>query len=221
MRLIVFDMDGTLIDTHALIAEHMTSTFSGLGLDVPAALEMRRVIGLSLPVAMGHLANTQDTGLIDTLVDAYKGHYRESLTHTNDREPLFPGALDALERLHIALDTELGIATGKGLAGVHRILGLHGIADYFTTMQTPDHNPSKPHPGMLIRAMSEVGVEPYETVMIGDTVFDIEMAVAAGVPSIGVSWGYHDPEDLIQAGATEMIERYDQLDGAIDRILVE
>jgi phosphoglycolate phosphatase len=219
MKLIVFDMDGTLIDTHELIAEHMRATFSGAGLTVPEALAMRRVIGLSLPIAMGQLAASEDEVLIERLVSDYKEFYRASLVENGHREPLFPGALAALDRLRAQPETVLGIATGKGLSGVNRILGRHGLSEYFTTLQTPDHNPSKPHPGMLLRAMAETGALPSETVMIGDTVFDIELANGAGVPSIGVSWGYHEADELVRAGAKVLIDRYDQLDAAIDEAL--
>jgi phosphoglycolate phosphatase len=219
MRLIVFDMDGTLIDTHELIAEHMRATFAGAGLAVPEALAMRRVIGLSLPVAMGQLAVSEDGVLIDRLVADYKEFYRASHVENGHREPLFPGAMAALARLRAQPETVLGIATGKGLSGVHRILARHGLSEYFTTLQTPDHNPSKPHPGMLLRAMAETGGLPAETVMIGDTVFDIELANGAGVPSIGVSWGYHEAHELEKAGAKVLIDRYDQLDAAIEQVL--
>jgi phosphoglycolate phosphatase len=220
MILVVFDMDGTLIDTQALITEHMAATFHGLGLEAPTPEKSRRVIGLSLPVAMARLADTQDDVLVDKLVEAYRGHYRAGLVTDASREGLFPGALDALKRLNARDDVLLGIATGKGLNGVHRLLALHGVADYFTTLQTPDHNPSKPHPGMLETAMAETGVDAAHTVMIGDTTFDIEMGVAAGCKTIGVTWGYHEPRELIAVGASTMIDRFDQLDGAI-RQLVE
>jgi phosphoglycolate phosphatase len=219
MKLIVFDMDGTLIDTHELITEHMRATFSGAGLPIPEALAMRRVIGLSLPVAMGQLAVSEDAVLIERLVAAYKESYRASLAESVHREPLYPGAMAALDRLRAQPETVLGIATGKGLNGVHRILARHGLTEYFTTLQTPDHNPSKPHPGMLLRAMAETGALPAETVMIGDTVFDIEMANNAGVASIGVSWGYHKADELVRAGAKVLIDRYDQLDVAIEKAL--
>ena len=219
MTLVIFDMDGTLIDTQALIAEHMASTFEGAGLVPPSVAESRRVIGLSLPVALGRLAQSDDVALIERLVADYKGHYRASLITDSSREGLFPGALDALKRLRAMPDVQLGIATGKGLSGVHRILDLHGIADFFVTLQTPDHNPSKPHPGMVHRAMSETGATADETIMIGDTTFDIEMGKAAGVKAIAVSWGYHEPDELLAAGADRLIERYDDLDAAIQAVL--
>lgn len=219
MTLIMFDMDGTLIDTHALIAEHMSSAFSGAGLATPTPAEVRQIIGLSLPVAMGRLAATDDAVIVDNLVESYKSHYRASLEHYSNREPLFPGAREALDRLRPAPDTLLGIATGKGLAGVNRILALHGLDRHFRTLQTPDHNPSKPHPGMLLRAMAETGAAPHEVVMVGDTVFDIELAKAARVMSIGVGWGYHDRRDLQLAGADVLIESFDELDAALTVVL--
>ena len=220
MILVMFDMDGTLLDTQALITEHMTATFRTMGLAEPTPEQSRRVIGLSLPVAMAHLADTDDDVLIAGLVDAYRSHYRASVLTDAGREGLFPGALEALQLLNARDDAVLGIATGKGLNGVHRLLALHGVSNYFTTLQTPDHNPSKPHPGMLETAMRETGIGPEQTVMIGDTTFDIDMGVAARCKTIGVTWGYHEPRELIASGASTMIDRFDQLDGAI-RQLVE
>ena len=218
MTLVMFDMDGTLIDTEALIAEHMAATFIGAGLEAPTLAESRRVIGLSLPVALARLAKNDDPEVVDRLVDDYRSNYRASLVHTKNREPLFPGALDALHRLHAKDGVVLGIATGKGLNGVHRILDLHGVSNYFVTLQTPDHNPSKPNPGMLLRAMAETGALPADTIMIGDTTFDIEMGKAAGAKAIGVTWGYHDPSELIAAGADIMIDQFSDLDAAIAKL---
>jgi phosphoglycolate phosphatase len=219
MRLIVFDMDGTLIDTQALISEHMGSAFTSLGLVPPSPAQVRQIIGLSLPVAVGQLAGTDDINLIEGIVGQYKSFYKASLEHEVDREPLYPGAREALDRLREQKGTIIGIATGKGLTGVARILDNHGIAGHFTTLQTPDHNPSKPHPGMLLTAMAETGVEPHQTVMVGDTVFDMELARAAKVRSVGVSWGYHEAADLLKAGAGTLIHDYSELDAAIERVL--
>ena len=219
MSLIIFDMDGTLIDSADLIAEHMATTFTLAGLTPPDAHASRQVIGLSLPVAMGRLAQTDDEAVIEALVAAYKGHYRSSLVQDAGREPLYPGARDALDRLRIVPGRRLGIATGKGLNGVHRILGMHGLAEHFVTLQTPDHNPSKPHPGMVLRAMDETGAAPEETVMVGDTTFDMGLGKAAGVKTIGVTWGYHAPHELTAAGADVLIDRYEDIDEAIRQVL--
>lgn len=219
MRLIVFDMDGTLIDTQALISEHMGAAFASLDLVPPTAAQVRQIIGLSLPIAVGQLAGTDDIDVIEGIVGQYRSFYNASLEHDVDREPLYPGAREALDRLKEKKGTVLGIATGKGLTGVARILGNHGIEGHFVTLQTPDHNPSKPHPGMLLSAMADTGAEPHQTVMVGDTVYDMELARAAGTRAIGVSWGYHEAADLLKAGAGTLIHDYAELDAAIERVL--
>lgn len=219
MPLIMFDMDGTLIDTHGLISEHMASAFVSNGLPEPSPADVRHVIGLSLPIAVAQVAHSEDPLLIERLVESYNAHYRKSLEMSADREPLYPGAKAALDRFRNQPDTVLGIATGKGLAGVHRILAQHGLTDHFVTLQTPDHNPSKPHPGMLQRAMAATGYGQKDTIMIGDTVFDMDLASNAGTRSIGVTWGYHDPADLVRAGAGMMIDSFGELDAAIRRVL--
>lgn len=219
MRLIVFDMDGTLIDTQALISEHMGAAFASLDLVPPTAAQVRQIIGLSLPIAVGQLAGTDDIDVIEGIVGQYRSFYKASLEHDVDREPLYPGAREALDRLKERKGTVLGIATGKGLTGVARILGNHGIEGHFVTLQTPDHNPSKPHPGMLLSAMADTGAEPHQTVMVGDTVYDMELARAAGTRAIGVSWGYHEAAELLKAGAGTLIHDYAELDAAIERVL--
>lgn len=219
MKLIMFDMDGTLIDTEALIVEHMTTTFEAAGLAPPTTVQSRRVIGLSLPVAIATLLGTEVTPLAEQLADDYRSRYRASLVQAEGREGLFPGAREVLDFLAAWPDTLLGIATGKGLNGVHRLTQLHGIAGHFVTLQTPDHNPSKPHPGMMLRGMAETGAEPRDTVIIGDTTFDIEMGKAAGTKAIGVTWGHHDPHELLAAGADMLVETYADLPLAIKKVL--
>ena len=219
MKLIMFDMDGTLIDTEALIVEHMTMTFEAAGLTPPTTAQSRRVIGLSLPVAIATLLGTEVTPLAEKLADDYRSRYRASLVQAEGREGLFPGAREALDFLATWPDTLLGIATGKGLNGVHRLTQLHGIAGHFVTLQTPDHNPSKPHPGMMLRAMAETGAEPRDTVIIGDTTFDIEMGKAAGAKAIGVTWGHHEPNELLAAGVDMLVDAYAGLPLAIKKVL--
>ncbi|HWV21066.1 MAG TPA: HAD-IA family hydrolase [Devosia sp.] len=219
MKLIMFDMDGTLIDTEALIVEHMTMTFEAAGLTPPTTAQSRRVIGLSLPVAIATLLGTEVTPLAEKLADDYRSRYRASLVQAEGREGLFPGAREALDFLATWPDTLLGIATGKGLNGVHRLTQLHGIAGHFVTLQTPDHNPSKPHPGMMLRAMAETGAEPRDTVIIGDTTFDIEMGKAAGAKALGVTWGHHEPNELLAAGADMLVDAYAGLPLAIKKVL--
>lgn len=217
-RLIVFDMDGTLIDSGAIIAEHMAATFTEHGLAAPTRAQSNMVIGLTLDIAMQRLADC-DTDTALALAETYRRLYRAMLETEGRHEPLYAGAADALARLRGMETSLLGIATGKALHGANRILALHGLSDHFITVQTPDHNPSKPHPGMMLRACAETGIDPSRAVMIGDTTFDMELGVAAGAKTIGVTWGYHERALLEAAGAHIIIDDYADLDAAIEEVL--
>ncbi|RDE09778.1 HAD-IA family hydrolase [Pelagibacterium lacus] len=217
-RLIMFDMDGTLIDSGALIAEHMAATFRDHGLPEPTRAMSYSIIGLTLELAMETLAGCDaETAIL--MAGTYRRHYRAMLAEGQRHEPLYDGALSALARLRAQDHSILGIATGKGLEGVNRILALHAIADHFVTLQTPDHNPSKPHPGMILRACAQTGIDPEATVMVGDTSFDMQLGQAAGAKTVGVTWGYHARVALEEAGAHIIIEDYADLDDAIEKVL--
>ena len=216
MTLIVFDVDGTLVDSGAEIARRVAGAFELLGLPQPSEQAVRANVGLSLALYMGVVAGTDDADLIGRLVDAYRAVAAASPPGTM---PLFAGARDALMRLDARPGTVLGVATGKGMAGLRKTIEQNGLDAMFVTLQTPDTNPSKPHPGMLFSAMDAAGAGPSETVMVGDAVFDIEMARAAGVASIGVSWGLQPPQALRQAGASAIVDSFAQLDATIDAVL--
>jgi phosphoglycolate phosphatase len=113
----------------------------------------------------------------------------------------------------------LGVATGKGRRGLDKVIARHGLDGMFTTIQTGDVPPGKPHPAMLLRAIDEVCVEPHETAMIGDTTFDMAMAVAAGALPVAVAWGYHPVADLVAAGAAHVAEDADGLATLLKRLL--
>jgi phosphoglycolate phosphatase len=216
LRLVVFDMDGTLIDSVALIVETVAAAFEATGEYVPDDRSIRSISGLTLDIALQRLAPTADPDRLVLLMDRYRSEYR---ARAGGREPLFPGAMAALDRLRADPDTALAVATGKGLKGARRLLALHGIESYFSSVQTPDDNPSKPNPQMILSAIATVGGTARETVMIGDTNHDMEMARAAGVPAIGVAWGYHPPAELLAAGADLVLDQFDQLDAAIKTLL--
>lgn len=209
-RLIVFDCDGTLVDSQHLIIDAMSATFETHGLPAPSGEAVRHVVGLSLGEAVTQLVPEVGQVELATLVEGYKRTFqamrREPLFH----EPLFEGAREALHELerrgHL-----LAVATGKSDRGLASVLEHHGLARLFVSLQTADRHPSKPHPSMIETAMRETGSAPHETIMVGDTSYDIQMARAARVGAIGVGWGYHPVTALKLAGADAIIDRFEQL----------
>lgn len=201
IRLAVFDCDGTLVDSQANICRAMAAAFVSARLPEPDPRDVRRIVGLSLVEAVARLAPDHDPDLHGRVADDYKLHFRAMRTNgALLDEPLFPGIADAITTL---LDRGwlLGVATGKSDRGLSLLLAHHGLDRHFVTLQTADRHPSKPHPSMLATAMADAGAVPARTVMIGDTSFDMAMAVNAGVHAVGVGWGYHAPRELHDAGA--------------------
>jgi phosphoglycolate phosphatase len=218
VRLVVFDVDGTLIDSQHLILEAMAHAFDRAGHPMPAREAVLGVVGLSLPEAMATLAATLPEDETVRLADHYRDFILAGRKAGNEVAPLFPGARAALERLSSQPATLLGVATGKGRAGLDHFFALHDLGRFFVTLQTADLHPSKPHPSMLRAALAETGCGPGAAVMVGDTQFDILMGRAAGMPTIGVTWGYHPRERLSAAGADLIIDTFDALDAALARL---
>ncbi|MBO9448393.1 HAD-IA family hydrolase [Ruegeria sp. R14_0] len=217
LRLVLFDVDGTLVDSQGSIVAAMTASFQSLSLPVPDRQAILSIVGLSLPNAMAQLASDQSNSVQHSLVEGYKQAYHANrLKMGAASSPLYPGARDVIEALHAVPEILLGVATGKSQRGLDALIEAHELERYFVTRQVADHHPSKPHPSMIDTARSETGVEASDTVMIGDTRFDMDMAQAAGVAGIGVSWGYHDRAVL--NGAACIIETFDQLPRALDHI---
>lgn len=212
LSIAIFDVDGTLIDSQHHIHSAMTAAFSALDLIPPTLAATRRIVGLSLPVAVAELA--PEGAPVAEIVEVYKGQYaaRRSL----EAAPMFDGVRACLDHLagHEAL--LLGVATGKSRRGLDLMIELHGLQGRFQTLQTADGNPSKPHPDMLLKALAETGTAPAQAVMIGDTSFDMAMGRAAGMQSWGVAWGYHAVEALHEAGASRIFEDFASLTQALD-----
>jgi phosphoglycolate phosphatase len=215
VRLAVFDCDGTLSDGQAAICAAMSAGFADAGLAAPDPHQVRRIVGLSLPNAIARLAPEESPERRARVVDAYKQAFFRTRQAGTLHEPLFDGIAALLDRLHSAGWT-LGVATGKSDRGLKSCLEIHGVFDLFVTLQTADRHPSKPHPSMLEAAMAEAGAAPADTVMIGDTVYDIAMARAAGCRALGVAWGYHAPEELLEAGAEAVAETPEHLGELLD-----
>lgn len=219
LRLVLFDCDGTLVDSQVMIVSAMTGAFESAGLAPPSREEILSIVGLSLPIAIARLASHHPEASVDALVDAYKASFQTLRSSTRHHEPLYPGAREAIAAIAAAPDTLLGIVTGKSRRGVDAILALHGLAPFFSIIRTADDSPSKPHPGMVLDAMAETGADPAATVVIGDTTYDMEMARAAGARAIGVAWGYHPTAALAAAGAERTLTRFDEVPGAVAALI--
>lgn len=217
LKLVLFDVDGTLVDSQGSIMTAMVWAFTDAGLPVPPRAEVLSIVGLSLERAMARLARTADAGTIRHLSEAYKSAYHRNRVANGalKEAPLFPGAQGAVARLAKRNDVILGIATGKSRRGVDALVEAYGWERVFFTRQVADDHPSKPNPSMILTAMAETGIDTADTVMIGDTTYDMDMARAAGVRSVGVSWGYHATDRL---AADITIDSFDALDTALDTI---
>jgi phosphoglycolate phosphatase len=199
-RLALFDCDGTLVDSGATIHRALVLTFAEAGLAEPVARESKQVIGLSLVEAMAALQPELETADHFALAESYKRQFIALRGAGEVEEPLFDGILPLLDRLEND-GWLLGVATGKSDRGLRHCLDLHGLHARFVTLQTADRHPSKPHPAMALAAIAEAGASPATTFVVGDTSFDMGMAVAAGALPIGAGWGYHDDAELLGAGA--------------------
>lgn len=216
VKLAVFDCDGTLIDSQVNILRAMGASFARAGLAAPADHAVRRVVGLSLVESMQVLLPEAESALHVRLAQDYKGAFqRLRADRSLDPEPLYDGVADLLDALRDG-GWLLGVATGKSDRGLSLALAHHGLAGHFVTLQTADRHPSKPHPAMLRAALAEAGAAPGEAVIIGDTVFDIAMGGNAGVRAIGVDWGYHEADELIDAGAVGVAMDASELRRMID-----
>jgi phosphoglycolate phosphatase len=219
LRLVIFDCDGTLVDSQHAIAHCMDHAFAQHGLECPGLEKTRTIIGLNLPEAISRLASPAQVD--DTIIDAVTAAYKSAfftLRQTPDfHEPLFPGVREVLSELD-ARQWLSGVATGKARRGLDAVLARNDLEGRFVTLQTCDNNPSKPNPAMLMTALEETGVDARNAVMVGDTSYDIEMGRAAGMIAIGVDWGYHDVDTLHASGAHAVISHFDQLIAALDTI---
>ncbi|MEO1207254.1 MAG: HAD-IA family hydrolase [Pseudomonadota bacterium] len=205
MKLIIFDCDGTLADSQHAIVTAMTRAFDHHKRPVPTRENVLSVVGLSLHIAIADLLppRTPDRE-IDELAQSYKSAFHELRRDPTFHEPLYPGIAELIVRLVARDDILLGVATGKSDRGLHTLLDREGVRQHFATLQTADHHPSKPDPAMIHAALNETGVDPNNAMMVGDTTFDILMAQAAGVYALGVNWGYHTHDDLVEAGAPKV-----------------
>lgn len=205
LRLAVFDVDGTLVDSQHHINASMQLAYAAVGLAGPSMDQVRSIVGLSLPQAMDQMSPNLTDAQNDALVAAYKATFK-SKREGGESAPLYAGISEMLDGLEQDDHLLLGVATGNSRRGLDAVVQGHGLMGKFVTMQVADNHPSKPNPSMLLATLSETGVAAENAVMIGDTTFDMEMGVAAGMACIGVSWGYHEVADLRAAGAKWIVD---------------
>ncbi|MEM1100571.1 MAG: HAD-IA family hydrolase [Pseudomonadota bacterium] len=214
MRFVLFDVDGTLVDSQAHIVGSMAEAFRSLDLPAPTRAQTLSIVGLSLPQAMATLA---PGGPVEALVEAYKKSYQDLRASHGEAQgsPLYAGIRELLHGLHAEPETLLGVATGKSKRGLDHVMETRDLAGFFITRQDADGHPSKPHPSMAMAALGEAGLET--GVMVGDTTFDMEMGRAAGMATVAVTWGYHPPERLAPL-ADRVVSDMAALRQAIDEV---
>jgi len=218
LKLVLFDCDGTLVDSQHMIVAAMGVAFTENKLPLLPREKVLSIVGLSLHEAIGTLLPKAEPDVLVRVTEAYRDAFSGLRGREDLHEPLFEGTLEALDLLADQDDVLLGIATGKSQKGLCNILALHGLENYFVTLQTADDAPSKPHPGMVERALFETGVSAADAVVIGDTSYDMIMARSAGAAGLGVSWGYHAPEMLSREGAHAVLGHFGELEGALNDI---
>ena len=215
MKLAIFDVDGTLVDSRASIFQAATEAARALGLPEPDYDRVRKIVGLSLPEALRALEPQLTDPELDRFVEGFRQCFHRLYAEGHE-EPLYPGATDLLRRLHRD-GWRLSLATGQNRKGVARNLAREGWGDLFVSSHCAEDGPGKPHPAMLHAALAATACEPHSAIMIGDTTHDIVMAINAGVLPQGVAWGFHTAEEQIAAGAPHVAIDFTDLEAALDR----
>ncbi|WP_421792040.1 HAD-IA family hydrolase [Hyphobacterium sp.] len=211
LKLALFDLDGTLVDSRQLIAQSMDEAFRKNGLKGCSYDQVRQIVGIELfeaiPMLLSEDYPAEGAVKIGNDFREIFVRNRSDGTHT---EGLYEGARELLHELDDA-GWLLGVATGKPRRGVDHILDAHGLHGMFVTLNTSCTGVGKPNPRMVLEAMQETGVDAHRTIMIGDSSHDIQMALNAKVTAAGVAWGFHTPEELSASGAHSVHEDFECL----------
>lgn len=205
--LVIFDWDGTLLDSTGKIVACMQAAIADVGIQRRSASEVKQVIGLGLPEAIRQLFPTIDTPKLAQLSQSYSAHFIEA-----DQVPcaFYDGVLETIEALK-ATEHQLAIATGKSRKGLNRVLARLNMQNFFDATRCADETLSKPAPLMLAELLAELGQDAGNAVMVGDTEFDLEMANNAGIASIAVSYGAHSRERLLKHRPLHCIDHFPEL----------
>ncbi|MET0544831.1 MAG: HAD-IA family hydrolase [Caulobacterales bacterium] len=216
LKLAIFDFDGTIVDSRRNIQVAMERAFAAADLPPPSYDQTRRIVGLNLVEACQRLAPDVDEQTLGKIVDYYKNAFNIMRTEPGHSEPVYEGAIPTLRRLRHEGWLVAG-ATGKSHRGVETVLRSHDLHDVFDVIRCADDGPGKPHPFMVTACLSHLGVDCVDAIVIGDTSFDMAMARAAGAMALGVSWGFHTHEEILDGGAHHIVHTFEELDGALDR----
>ena len=211
MKLVLFDCDGTLIDSAHVIHASMEKTFEEAGLTVPELHHTKSIIGLTLDKAFSKLLDREIDDHINHMVGRYKHHAFTMRETERVHEPFYDGIWELLEDLKRRDEVLLGVVTGKSRRGLDGLFRQHGLTDVIVTSRTADECPSKPHPAMVAECCRDVGVESARTVVVGDAIYDMQMARSAGATAVGVSWGYSTPDALVGAGADHVVHHPEEI----------
>lgn len=206
-QLIIFDWDGTIIDSQAHITSCMKKAIADEALELPDDQDIRHIIGLSLNRAIQALYPEIDESMVQQIADNYRGHFFSDSTNMSE---LFNGAAEIIRDLH-ASGYYLAVATGKGRRGLDMALDLSGLEPYFHITRCADETRSKPDPMMLDEILTDLDLKADQAIMVGDTSYDIEMAGNIRMDCIAVTYGMHDKQHLENAKPTHLIDSIDQL----------
>ena len=209
-RLLLFDYDGTLVDSAQMIIDGTIEAFNRCGLVTPKPEEIKAGIGQKLDIAIKSYLPLEHKGMLDAVIRHYRQWYVEKDLEGKQFEPLFENVEPVLEILHRD-GWNLGIATNKSIRGLSRGLQHHKIEKFFSIIMTTDNFTPKPNKAMAIHALKKLEIQNSDTFMIGDTVHDIKMGKNAKINTIGVTWGYNTREELYQANADHIINDLNEL----------
>lgn len=215
MKLVVWDVDGTLVDSRQTIFDSMQGAFAAGGLPPLTYEAARQVVGLGLVEGIEALLPDAAPEVVDRVADAYRAAFGAKVRQPGYIEPLYEGAAETLDRLRAA-GWKVAMATGKSRRGVETIVRMHGWADLFDSTHCADDGPGKPHPAMVLEAMKALGAGPQHTIVVGDTAHDMRMARAAGAYAQGVSWGFHTAEEVQEGGADHIAHDFAELNRQLD-----
>ena len=201
-ELVIFDWDGTLMDSVSKIVTCMQQMAGSLSMNVPSEQAVRDIIGLSMDEALKTLYPLLDQADFVPMIASYKDHY---LTLNTTPSPLFDGSEKLLTEL-AARNYRMAVATGKGRNGLNRVLAETGLGHHFESSRCADESKSKPNPDMLHELLEQLKVTPERAVMVGDSLHDLNMANNAGIDSVGVSYGAHSHDKLLMAKPKAIID---------------